>query len=248
MMAAEAALRVGVGLVSVATRAAHVAPLLIRRPEAMAQGVRGAAEIAVLSERASVLLIGPGLGQSPWSEQLLHGALAAAIDADKPLVADADALNLIARNRPELPNRLVMTPHPGEAARLLGCDTSEIAADRVGALKELVERYHAIVVLKGVGSLIAEPVGLVGVCTLGNPGMASAGMGDVLAGLTAGLVAQFDCTAATLANAVAIHAAAGDLAVLQLGELSLLASDLLAAIPKVISANQSVARPERDKR
>jgi hydroxyethylthiazole kinase-like uncharacterized protein yjeF len=217
----EAALRVGAGLVSVATRSEHIAAINAARPELMARGVGGPQELEALLERASVVALGPGLGQSAWGHALWYSA----ITAGKPLVLDADALNLLARDAVALPAQSVLTPHPGEAARLLGSDTQAIAADRFAAVRAMAQRFNAVAVLKGAGTLVAAPEGEVAVCPWGNPGMASGGMGDVLTGVIAGLLAQgLDSWQAAYAG-VALHALAGDAAA-RGGEAGMLAGDL----------------------
>ena len=223
-LAAEAALRCGAGLVRVATRPEHVAALVARTPEAMPRGVESDADFTPLLEAADVLVLGPGLGSSPWSVQLLKRALASA----KPAVLDADALNMLAAQGPgALPGGSVrvLTPHPGEAARLLDCDTGAVQADRFAAVLELQRRYGGVVVLKGNGSLVAD-----GATTLlsdyGNPGMASGGMGDVLSGVIGALLAQRLPALEAAALGVCLHGAAADLAA-EAGERGLLATDLL---------------------
>ena len=227
-LAGEAALRVGAGLVSVATQAEHVSALNAARPELMAHAVAGIQELQGLLQRASVIAIGPGLGQRAGGHALWHTAIA----AGKPMVLDADALNLLAREALALPEQTVLTPHPGEAARLLGVDTSAIARDRYAAARELAQRHRAVVVLKGAGSLIANPQGDVAVCPWGNPGMASGGMGDVLTGVIVGLLAQgFDAWRAARLG-VALHAQAGDAAAAA-GEAGLIASDLFVPLHRL---------------
>jgi NAD(P)H-hydrate epimerase len=224
----EAALRVGAGLVSVATQPEHVSALNTARPELMAHAIAGIQELQVLLQRASVVAVGPGLGQRAWG----HALMSASIAAGKPVVLDADALNLLAREALALPEQAVLTPHPGEAARLLGIDTAAIAQDRFAAARELARRYHAVAVLKGAGTLIANPQGEVAVCPWGNPGMATGGMGDVLTGVIAGLLAQgLDAWHAARLG-VALHAQAGDVAALG-GEAGLLASDLFAPLRRL---------------
>jgi len=220
-LSGEAALRCGAGLVSVATRASHVTALNTARPELMARGVDGAAALAPLIERASVVAIGPGLGQGEWGRALFEVAVA----SGKPLLLDADALNLLAKSPRSLPPVAVLTPHPGEAARLLGCDTAAIQRDRYASARELAVRYAAVVVLKGAGSLVADPAGRVAVCPWGNPGMASGGMGDVLTGVIAALLAQRLAPWDAARLGVALHARAGDLAA-GTAPRGLLASDL----------------------
>lgn len=226
-LAGEAALRTGAGLVSVATRASHVAALNAGRPELMARAVDGPQELDDMLARPTVLALGPGLGTRAWGHALWRTALASA----KPTVLDADALNLLARDtaRTALPAICVLTPHPGEAARLLGGDTNAIARDRYGAACELARRFSAVVVLKGAGSLVAAPDGAVAVCPFGNPGMASGGMGDVLTGVIAGLLAQgLDAWKAACAGVV-LHALAGD-AASAAGQAGTVASDLFVPL------------------
>jgi hydroxyethylthiazole kinase-like uncharacterized protein yjeF len=239
-LAGEAALRTGAGLVSVATRAGHVTTLNTARPELMVHAVDEAASLVPLLERASVLAVGPGLGYDVWG----HALWLAALHADKPLVLDADGLNLLAREPRRFTAPTVLTPHPGEAARLLGVATFAIERDRFAAARELARRYAAVVVLKGAGSLVADPDGRLDVCPWGNPGMASGGMGDLLTGMVAALLAQ-GCTpwrAACLA--VGLHARAGDVAA-QAGERGLLASDLLAPL-RVLGNEPSKREGEHD--
>ena len=238
ILAAEAALRVGAGLVSVGTREGHVAAALTRCPELMVRCPAGKLDALQLLKSASVAVVGPGLGQSAWGQQLF----AAAVESGLPLVVDADALNLLAERTASdpLPGNWVMTPHPGEAGRLLGISSRAVEADRVSAVLALVERYRCIAVLKGAGTLIASPgpscAELLAVCTLGNPGMASAGMGDTLAGIVAGVVAQQEMSPYWVGQAVQIHAAAGDRAAAKLGEASLLATDLIGSLPAALGA------------
>lgn len=221
-LAGESALRAGAGLVSVATRAEHVFALNTARPELMVRGVDGPQTLAPMLERASVLALGPGLGQGAWG----HALWLTALEADKPLVLDADGLNLLAREPRRFTAPTVLTPHPGEAARLLGVSTAVVEHDRFAAARELAKRHAAVVVLKGAGSLVADPDGRLDVCPWGNPGMASGGMGDLLTGIIAALLAQ-GCDAWHAAClGVSLHARAGDRAA-QRGERGLLASDLL---------------------
>jgi len=227
-LAGEAALRSGAGLVSVATRDENVAAIVSGRPELMVTGVEYADALSGLTERADVIAIGPGLGQDDWAKQCFERV----IEIDKPKVIDADALNLLVDARLRR-NDWVLTPHPGEAARLLGTDTISVQRDRLGAVRELQSRYGGSVVLKGHCSLIAGEQALSLLVRQGNPGMASAGMGDVLTGLTAGLLAQTKGLQLPAAAAVYIHGSAGDLAVEQgahISERGLIASDVLEQI------------------
>ncbi len=222
-MAAEAALRCGAGLVSVATRPEHVAALVARAPEAMPRGVSSDEEFTPLLEAADVLVAGPGLGDSAWSRQLLHRSLA----SGKPVLLDADALTMRAKGVVEDSGSgpRIMTPHPGEAARLLGTTAAVVQADRFAAIEELQARYSATVVLKGNGSLIADREQTL-LCDYGNPGMASGGMGDVLSGVIGSLWAQGLTTIEAAALGTCLHGAAADIAAEE-GQRGLLATDLL---------------------
>lgn len=210
-LAATAAARVGAGWVRVATRPEHAFAMLTARPEAMALGASSGDDLTKPLARASVLAVGPGLGQEAWGRSLWETAL----QTQRPLVLDADGLNLLAQSPRVLPQPTVLTPHPGEAARLLGCSVAEIESDRFAAATTLAERYHAVVVLKGAGTLIAGPERTLAVCPVAYPGLASAGMGDVLTGAIAGLLAQgLDAQSAAwvgvYAHAQAAQAVGGD--------------------------------------
>ncbi|MEO6800242.1 MAG: NAD(P)H-hydrate dehydratase [Rhodanobacter sp.] len=224
-LAGESALRAGAGKVSVATRAEHVSALNAARPELMAHGVDGPQALQSMIERADVLALGPGLGQSAWG----HALWLTAVESEKPLVLDADGLNLLANEPRRFAGPTVLTPHPGEAARLLGVPVAEVEHDRFAAARELADRHAAVVVLKGAGSLIADPDGRLDVCPWGNPGMASGGMGDLLTGVIAALLAQGCGPWQAACIGVGLHARAGDRAA-QAGERGLLASDLLAPL------------------
>ncbi|PRH81794.1 NAD(P)H-hydrate dehydratase [Arenimonas caeni] len=220
-LCAEAALRTGVGLASVATRSAGVAALVAARPEAMTHAVEDSAALAPLLGRATVVAVGPGLGQGAWGRALLGAAVA----CGKPLVLDADALNLLAAAPRPVP-QAILTPHPGEAGRLLGMSTADVQADRYAAASALATRYQAVVVLKGAGTVVAAPARVPVVIGAGNPGMATGGMGDVLSGVVAALLAQhLPPFEAAVAGAL-LHAAAGDAAARVDGERGLLPSDL----------------------
>lgn len=224
-LAGESALRGGAGLVSVATRSEHVLALNATRPELMAHAVDGPQALQPLLARASVLALGPGLGQGAWG----HALWLTALDAGMPLVLDADGLNLLAREPRRFSTPAILTPHPGEAARLLGMTTAAVERDRFAAARELSRRYLAVVVLKGAGSLIADVDGRLDVCPWGNPGMASGGMGDLLTGIIAAMLAQGATPWRAACLGVGLHARAGDLAARR-GERGLLASDLLSPL------------------
>jgi NAD(P)H-hydrate epimerase len=229
-MAAEAALRTGAGLVSVATREENVLAMNAARPELMAHAVNGPQALQPMLDKASVVALGPGLGQAAWG----HALWTTALDAGLPTVLDADGLNLLHAESRALPATIVLTPHPGEAGRLLGIDTKAVQADRFKAVRDLARRYNAVVVLKGNGSLIATPAGEVSVCPWGNPGMASGGMGDTLTGVIAGLLGQ-GCDAYEAAClGVSLHARAADVAA-RAGERGLLAGDLLEPLRRLVN-------------
>lgn len=220
-MAAEAAMRVGAGLVSVATQPVQAPVMTQARPELMCHGVSTADDLAPLAERAGVLAIGPGLGQDAWA----HALFSQVLETTMPLVVDADGLNLLAAE-PVARGNWILTPHPGEAGRLLDCSAGDIQQDRPAAAAELAARYHATVVLKGAGTLIADTRDALWVCTAGNPGMAVGGMGDLLTGVIAGLLAQGLPPERAARVGVYLHARAADLAASD-GERGLLAGDCL---------------------
>ena len=231
-MAGEAALRAGAGLVTVATRNENVAAIVGARPELMCRGVVRAEDLTNLLAHADVIALGPGLGQDDWARTMFETALG----SERRAVVDADALNLLAQS-PRANAHWILTPHPGEAARLLGKTTAEVQRDRLGAAREIRARYGGIVVLKGAGTLVVSAEGLPAVCDRGNPGMASAGMGDVLTGVIAGIVAQRAELAAAARVGVLVHALAGDMAARR-GERGLLATDLLTYLPTCVNPHQ----------
>ncbi len=219
-LAAEAALRSGAGLVSVAVHPEVAAHLNSDRPELMVHAVGAPRELAALLNRASVVAVGPGLGQGEWGAALFT----AVREHRAPLVVDADALNLLALD-PQKRTDWVLTPHPGEAARLLKLDAAaDIEADRYGAALALQAQYGGVALLKGAGTLVRGAA--THVIGGGNPGMASGGMGDVLTGIIAGLLAQGLAGEFAATAGAALHAAAADCAARD-GERGLLASDLM---------------------
>lgn len=234
-LCAEAALRCGAGLLSVATRPEHVTALLAGRPECMVHGVpEHKVPAAELLAKANVLAIGPGLGRDAWGLSMLEAGLA----ANKPAVLDADALWHMAQGaRP--PKRAVITPHPGEAARLLGCSVEQVQADRFTTTQELARRFACTVVLKGNGSLVVD--GSVSsdemacyVIDAGNPGLAVGGSGDVLTGVIAALLGQGLSPAHGAKLGALLHAVAGDVAAEQ-GQRGLLPSDLMEPLRRLVN-------------
>ncbi|HEX5276954.1 MAG TPA: NAD(P)H-hydrate dehydratase [Fluviicoccus sp.] len=228
IMTAEAALRAGAGRVSVATHPAHVPALLARCPEVMVRGVSHATELDSMVEAADLIVIGPGLGRQAWGQRLWMQVR----ESKKPMVVDADALFWLSQEVFKSDNR-VLTPHPGEAGLLLETYAGRIQEMRLQAAKQLIERYGGVAVLKGAGSLVASGDEMA-LCPAGNPGMSAAGMGDILAGVIAGLCAQFGLTHKTVSDAVLVHALAGDAAAGH-AQRGLLATDLLPHIRELVN-------------
>lgn len=243
LLAAESAARIGAGMVFVATRGEHIPAFLARRPELIVRPVAHRNELLPMLEKMDAVIIGPGLGTSAWGEQMLQ---VVRNHYDGPVLADADALNLLAAEPGPLPASWVLTPHPGEAARLLGSRVSEVEADRIAAVDKLCQDFRCTVLLKGAGTLVqgppavsegADAAELRTVPTLihaGNPGMASGGMGDVLSGFIGALLANglagfhAACLGATL------HGASADVAAAELSMASLLAADLPMAAARLL--------------
>ncbi len=235
ILAAQSSLIAGAGVISLVSREQHIAACLTRQPEIMACSVASGQQLEPLLDKPSVLVLGPGLGQSSWSEQLLQKAMA----VNLPMVVDADALNILSQGRVVCDfsdRRWVLTPHPGEAARLLGVSVADIERDRFSAVRAIQQKYSAVVILKGAGSLVlGTRSNTINICPYGNPAMATAGMGDLLSGIIGGLLAQgvdMD-TAAELG--CCIHGAAADLAVDQRGHRGFVASDILEFLPTILN-------------
>lgn len=231
-LAGEAALRSGAGRVTVATHPEHAAFVNLGRPELMTCSVEGGGRLPAAAGTADVIAIGPGLGRDGWARALFEDCLASAL----PLIIDADALNLLAATGEHTivtaAAPWVLTPHPAEAARLLGIATADVQADRFAAAARLSQRFNAVVILKGCGTVVAHPGGAWAVCPLGNPGMATAGSGDVLTGICAAMLAQGLEPWTAARCAVVAHAAAGDDAA-DPGWRGSLAGDICNAIPGV---------------
>ncbi len=232
-MAAEAAMRVGAGLVSVATRPEHVSVVTGSRPEIMCHQVANGDDLKALLKRVSVVVIGPGLGKSDWAKNLLATVLSSSL----PKVLDADALNLLSQN-PVKRDDWILTPHPGEASRLLDKSCQALQVDRFTAVKELQQRYGGVTILKGVGTIIAADNVIPKVCSAGNPGMATGGMGDILSGVVGGLLAQKLSLLSAAELAVLVHSMAADCAAAEGGERGLLASDLLKHLRELVNPDE----------
>lgn len=228
-LAGEAALRTGAGLVTIATSAPSAAAVFAARPEIIAHALRGRAGLAPFLAAADAVAIGPGLGVDRRARRLFEQA----IDSGRPVVVDADALSLLAM-RPRRHADWILTPHPGEAARLLGTDAATVQRDRLAAVKSIAERFDGVCVLKGAGTLVQARDELPWICDRGNPGMATAGSGDVLTGVIAALLAGGCAPALAAAAGVFLHAEAGDRAARE-GERGVIAGDLIAGLHAVVN-------------
>lgn len=236
LMAGLGALRSGAGLVTLATHPQHANYLNIHHPELMCHGVLNKTDLTPLIDKATVIAIGPGLGQNTWGKSLFDAVL----KTKKPLVVDADALNILAK-KPIKKDHWIITPHPGEAARLLGTDTSSIQNNRYLAVSELQQCFGGIAILKGCGTLIKDDIDdIIKVCSSGNPGMATAGMGDILTGVIAGLIAQHIPLHEAAECAVYFHAAAGDAVADNHGMRGMMATDLLPYIQKAVNFDPEI--------
>ena len=254
-LAAMGALRSGAGLVTVASPRSLNDVLEAKLLEAMTFPVPETESRALSKEALTPLLtfaadktaiaIGPGLGTHPETQTLVHELLAS---VSRPIVLDADGINAVAGHR-ELLGRaqapLVLTPHPGEMARLLGCSTTDVQRDRLGVAARLAQEKKICVVLKGAGTVIAGPDGRLAVNSTGNPGMATAGTGDVLTGMLTGLLAQGLPPWEAACAGVFLHGLAGDLAASDQGEMGLIAGDVLRAIPRAIHHVLTNETPDR---
>jgi NAD(P)H-hydrate epimerase len=227
LLASEAAVRSGAGLVSVVSREAHRSGFLARCPEVMFRGVTETDDITDLLDRVQAVVLGPGLGQDAWAQNLYRQVIA----AGKPLVLDADGLNLLAQAPVPLLD-CIMTPHPLEAARLLRRD--QVDPDRLAVVGQLQSEYGAVVVLKGAATLVASNSGIA-INVLGGPAMATAGMGDVLSGLLGALLAQGEPLSRAAELGVAHHGRAARMATAQQGEVGLLARDVVMQVGRSLS-------------
>ena len=229
MLAAEAAARTGCGLISVATHPSNITSAAQMCREVMVHAVASVKELDDLLKRVDVVAIGPGLDQDQWARELMSRVL----EFNLPMVVDADALNLLAQE-PIQKNNWVLTPHPGEAARLIQSAPKEIQQNRLESIKKLQQQYGGVCILKGSGTLIASK-DEVSICTAGNPGMASGGMGDVLTGIIAGLLSQGLNLYDAAKFGVQLHAQSADIAAND-GMRGMLASDLFAPLRLLVNS------------
>jgi len=230
VISARGALRSGAGLVSIATHPEHAKWLNEKQPEIMCHAVKTKTQLKLLLDKASVIVIGPGLGQDTWAEMLFHEVMQSSL----PVVVDADALHLLKKHQVTR-EQMILTPHPGEAAMLLGVTSQDIQANRFKAVDDIAKQYHATVVLKGCGTIIASEESDLWICNVGNPGMASGGMGDLLTGIIAGLIAQGVAWEIVATMGACLHGAAGDI-VAEKGERGMLATDLLPVLRRLVNS------------
>jgi NAD(P)H-hydrate epimerase len=244
-MTSIAALRAGCGLVTAAVPRSLQGAFVSRAMEAMTEGLpetaegclaaRGAEAVVRLLQGKSALALGPGLTAHAEVRKLIRDVVGRATG---PVVLDADGINAFAGAHRLLDGRsrpLVLTPHPGEMGRLVGLSTEEIQSDRIGAARSFARAHGCWLVLKGHRTLAASPAGRVYVNPTGNPGMATAGAGDVLTGILAGLLGQGLPVDHAVRLGVYLHGLAGDLAARRVGEMPLIARDILAQVPRALS-------------
>ncbi|EML0270602.1 NAD(P)H-hydrate dehydratase, partial [Vibrio vulnificus] len=231
-LAATACARSGAGLMAALTHPESALPLQIHCPEVMTLGYNeDKKELEKKLDWADVLVVGPGLGTDEWAKKRWNDIT----NYQGPMVLDADGLNWLARY-PNHNDQRIITPHPGEAARLLGCSVNEVEADRFAAISVLQSQYGGVVVLKGAGTLICDGTQAF-VCNAGNPGMATGGMGDVLSGVIGALLAQKLPLLRAASLGVLLHSCAADICAEQDGEIGLLASDLFDKIRQLLNAD-----------
>jgi len=242
ILAAEAAARTGAGLVSLATRPEYVGAALARCPSVMVRGVNHGSELQALLEAATVIVCGPGIGQDAWGQQMLQQVVA----SGKPRLLDADALNLLSKRAAQSVGNQgaddqILTPHPGEAARLLGCPVPDVEADRLAAATQLQELYGGVILLKGAGTVIASAQDTPVIISGGNPGMATGGMGDVLSGIIGGLWGQLASAKLVAEMGASVHLAAAGVASQAKGYMGLLPSDVIDGLPALLSQAENDA-------
>jgi NAD(P)H-hydrate epimerase len=231
ILSAQAAARVGAGLVTILTHPEHSPYISLAQPEVMCYGLNQPEQVQAALEKATALVLGPGLTNNAWSQSMLEAALISSL----PMIIDAGAFYTIRANKQSRANWII-TPHPGEAARLLDCSIAEVQANRIQAVHNLQRTYGGVALLKGHRSLISCQNQLYE-CPYGNPGMASGGMGDLLSGILGGLLAQgLDLEQAACLGAC-LHAKAGDYCAQEYGERGIIASDLLNYLPKLLNSN-----------
>jgi len=245
-LCSNAALRSGAGLATLgipvslnkvmSKKLTEVMTFSLAETKEITLSLKAEKEILKKANASDVVVLGPGLSRHPETQKLINKLI---LKIDKPMVMDADALNAIIRNisiLKKIKSKYVVTPHPGEMSRLINKSAEYIKNNRFLVAKKFSHDYNAVVVLKGAGTVVAEPGGKSYINTTGNPGMATAGSGDVLAGIIAGFLSQglkiFDASAI----GVYVHGLAGDFAAKDKGETGLIAGDILENIPYAIKA------------
>ena len=231
LMAGESALRVGAGLVTIIGRKAHGPAVLARRPEIMFVDAENEKSRKSALAKADTIVVGPGLGTNDWGLALLRESLM----MNKLLVLDADALKLIGTVETENFPPSIVTPHVGEAAAMLGVSSEEIDNDRLAASKSIARLTGGLAILKGPGTIISSASSVHGICKHGNPGMATAGMGDVLSGVLGGLLCQGIALRQAAEYGTCLHSAAADIASKNSGERGLIAMDLMIPLTQLMN-------------
>ena len=234
-LAAMGARKMGAGLVTVVTQPLHITAVVNTQPELLCYGLekQHIDLLNTLLNKASMIILGPGLGQSTWSQWLFKTTIAHLYAHQTPCLIDADGLNWVAQTNWTPLANCIFTPHPGEAARLLKTTVETIEACREKSIKQLQKIYGGTVVLKGAHSLVYMPQKPLYICHQGNPAMATGGMGDLLSGIIAGLVTQGLVLDEAARQGVLLHAAAGDAALKKQGGPSVLASDLIPELKRL---------------
>ncbi len=234
LLSGKAALRCGSGLVTVLSTKQHLDQPALNCPELMSACYSNtnkcSESVQNLLNQCDVIVVGPGLGQSPWSRSMYQFVMT----YEKPIVVDADGLNLLAVSPVKNHNR-VLTPHPGEAARLLECSTAEIQHDRITAIVRIHEIYGGVCVLKGAGTLVYGGGDTIWLCDRGNSGMSTAGMGDVLSGVIGSLLGSGLNLLDATKTAVWLHSAGADRIAARMHPPSLLASDVISVLPEMLA-------------
>ena len=236
LLSSKAAIKIGAGLVSLATRSEHLQAALSFAPEVMTKPVDSGQSLENYLDSPTVICLGPGLGKDYWSEQMIYKSLENSHKNKTPILIDADGLNLLPEfsKKLPLPKKIVLTPHLGEAARLLNTSVEKVKKNRVSAAKRISNKYNSVVVLKSHETLICKEDKIY-ICDKGNPGMATAGMGDVLSGMISGLIAQKLSLFEAACLGVDLHARAGDIYSEKNNQQSLLPTDIIDLFARVIN-------------
>ena len=236
LLSSKAAIKIGAGLVSLATRSEHLQAALSFAPEVMTKPVDSGQSLENYLDSPTVICLGLGLGKDYWSEQMIYKSLENSQKNKTPILIDADGLNLLPEfsKKLPLPKKIVLTPHLGEAARLLNTSVEKVKKNRVSAAKRISNKYNSVVVLKSHETLICKEDKIY-ICDKGNPGMATAGMGDVLSGMISGLIAQKLSLFEAACLGVDLHARAGDIYSKKNNQQSLLPTDIIDLFARVIN-------------